>query len=166
MIKRLLIANRGEIALRIIRACQQLGIETVAIYAKDDDDSLHCRLADQAVCIGPAGAQSYMNPTAILSACNISGADAVHPGYGFLSENAEFAKDNGEYEYKSYEKKIDDDPQDDSEYQETPMENANPTATLEGVADEDKAEDKARRKKKSKKSKKSKKCLWSLFFKN
>lgn len=92
MIKRLLIANRGEIALRIIRACQQLGIETVAIYAKDDDDSLHCRLADQAVCIGPAGAQSYMNPTAILSACNISGADAVHPGYGFLSENAEFAK--------------------------------------------------------------------------
>ena len=92
MIKRLLIANRGEIALRIIRACKQLDIETVSVYAKGDEDSLHCRLTDQSVCIGPPGSETYMNIDAIISACDITGADSIHPGYGFLAENADFAK--------------------------------------------------------------------------
>ncbi len=92
MIKKILIANRGEIALRIIRACKSLDISTVAVYSTADKDSMHVRLADQSICIGgPAGNSSYRNIRAIISAAEISGADAIHPGYGFLSENAEFA---------------------------------------------------------------------------
>ncbi len=93
MFKRVLIANRGEIAVRIIRACQELGIETVAVYSEVDADALHVQLADYACDIGPADAmQSYLNKAAILAAAKAANADAVHPGYGFLSENAEFAE--------------------------------------------------------------------------
>lgn len=93
MFKRVLIANRGEIAVRIIRACQELGIETVAVYSEVDADALHVQLADYACHIGPADAtQSYLNNAAILAAAKAANADAVHPGYGFLSENAEFAE--------------------------------------------------------------------------
>lgn len=93
MIRKLLIANRGEIAVRIIRACRELGIETVAVYSEADADSLHSELADQAVCIGPGpSAESYLNMERIMSAAMVTGADAIHPGYGFLSENARFAK--------------------------------------------------------------------------
>lgn len=92
MIQRLLIANRGEIVLRIIRACKKLQIETVAVYAEDDRNSLAVRMADQAICIGPAGLNTYMNVQAILSAAEATGADSIHPGYGFLSENSQFAK--------------------------------------------------------------------------
>ncbi len=93
MIKKLLIANRGEIALRILRACSEMGIRTVAVHSTADEDAMHVRLADESVCIGPPqAAQSYLNIPAILSACEITGADAVHPGYGFLSENARFAE--------------------------------------------------------------------------
>lgn len=93
MFKKILIANRGEIALRIIWACRELGIETVAIYSKADADSLHVRFADQAICIGPPNpAQSYLNIPAVISAAEIAGADAIHPGYGFLAENADFAE--------------------------------------------------------------------------
>ena len=93
MFKRLLIANRGEIALRVIRAARELGIESVAIHSTADAGSMHVRLADQSVCVGPpAAAQSYLNQPAILSACEITGAEAIHPGYGFLSENAGFAQ--------------------------------------------------------------------------
>ncbi len=93
MFKKVLIANRGEIALRIIRACKELGISTVAIHSEADAESLHVRLADEAVCIGPApGSESYLNPVRIISAAEISGADAIHPGYGFLAENADFAE--------------------------------------------------------------------------
>ena len=92
MIKRILIANRGEIALRIIRACKAMSIEAVAVYAKGDDQSLHVRMADQAVCIGAPGASSYMNQTAILSAAEMTQAEAIHPGYGFLSENHSFSR--------------------------------------------------------------------------
>lgn len=93
MIKKLLIANRGEIALRILRACRELGIKTVAVYSEADRTLKHVGLADEAVCIGPApSAKSYLSPTAILSAAEITGADAIHPGYGFLSENADFAE--------------------------------------------------------------------------
>ena len=90
---KILIANRGEIAVRIIRACRELGIETVAVYSEADKDALHTQLADEAVCIGPAASKdSYLNITNILSACVLTGADAIHPGFGFLSENAKFAK--------------------------------------------------------------------------
>ncbi|MEB2311058.1 MAG: acetyl-CoA carboxylase biotin carboxylase subunit [Sorangiineae bacterium] len=93
MFKKILIANRGEIAMRVIRACRELGIATVAVHSQADDGALHVRFADEAVCIGPAAAkQSYLNIPAIISAAEISGADAIHPGYGFLSENAEFAE--------------------------------------------------------------------------
>jgi acetyl-CoA carboxylase biotin carboxylase subunit len=93
MIEKVLIANRGEIALRVIRACHELGMQTVAIHSTADADALHVRFADQSVCIGPPPATaSYLNIPAIISAAEVSGADAVHPGYGFLAENAEFAE--------------------------------------------------------------------------
>jgi acetyl-CoA carboxylase biotin carboxylase subunit len=92
-ITRILIANRGEIALRIHRAAHEMGIETVAVHSTADADAMHVRLADQAICIGPPPAKdSYLNVAAIISAAEISGADAIHPGYGFLSENAQFAE--------------------------------------------------------------------------
>jgi len=92
-IKKLLIANRGEIALRVHRACHEMGIETVAVHSTADADAMHVRLADQAICIGPPSAtESYLNIPNIISAAEISGADAIHPGYGFLSENAQFAE--------------------------------------------------------------------------
>ncbi|MGL5151071.1 MAG: acetyl-CoA carboxylase biotin carboxylase subunit [Clostridium sp.] len=93
MFKKILIANRGEIAVRIIRAARELGIQTVAVYSEIDKDALHTILADEAVCIGPAQAKdSYLNIQNILSACVLTGADAIHPGFGFLSENSKFAK--------------------------------------------------------------------------
>ncbi len=92
-IKKLLIANRGEIALRIHRACHEMGIKTVAVHSTADADAMHVRLADEAICIGPpAATDSYLNIANIISAAEISGADAIHPGYGFLSENAKFAE--------------------------------------------------------------------------
>jgi len=95
--RKVLIANRGEIALRVIRACKELGIQTVAVYSTADVSSLHVKLADEAVCIGPPQSKlSYLNIASILSAADITGADAIHPGYGFLSENAEFARLCGE----------------------------------------------------------------------
>ena len=93
MFSKVLIANRGEIALRIHRACQDLGISTVAVHSTADRDAMHVKLADESVCIGPPqAAQSYLNIPALISACEVSGADAIHPGYGFLSENAQFAQ--------------------------------------------------------------------------
>lgn len=93
MIKKLLIANRGEIALRILRACRELGIKTIAIHSTADRDLKHVRLADESVCIGPpSSTDSYLNIPAIISAAEVTGADAIHPGYGFLSENADFAE--------------------------------------------------------------------------
>ncbi len=92
MFDKILIANRGEIALRVLRACKELGIATVAVHSTADANAMHVRLADESVCIGPAPAtDSYLNIPALLAACEITGADAVHPGYGFLSENARFA---------------------------------------------------------------------------
>ena len=93
MFNKVLIANRGEIALRILRACKELGIETVAVHSTADADAMHVRLADQSVCIGPPSSRdSYLNAHEIIAACEITGADAIHPGYGFLSENAKFAE--------------------------------------------------------------------------
>ncbi len=93
MFKKILIANRGEIALRIIRTCKEMGIKTVAVYSTADRESLHVRFADEAVCIGPpASAQSYLSMPTLISAAEITNADAIHPGYGFLSENAEFSR--------------------------------------------------------------------------
>ena len=91
MFKKILIANRGEIALRIVRTCRDLGVKTVAIYSTIDAESMHVRLADEAICIGePPIKQSYLNTAAILAAAEISNSDAIHPGAGFLSENADF----------------------------------------------------------------------------
>ena len=93
VIKKILIANRGEIAVRIIRACREMGIETVAVYSEADAEALHTKLADEAVCIGPApSSQSYLSMENIISATVVSGADAIHPGFGFLSENSKFAE--------------------------------------------------------------------------
>ncbi len=93
MIRKILIANRGEIAVRIIRACRELGIASVAVYSEADKNAFHVKLADEAVCIGPAiSSKSYLNVKAILEACCLTGADSIHPGYGFLSENVAFAK--------------------------------------------------------------------------
>src|ERR1043165_5787120 len=93
MFRKVLIANRGEIAVRIIRACRELGIATVAVHSEPDRESLHVRYADESVCIGPGpSTESYLNIPAIISAAEITGADAIHPGYGFLSENTHFAE--------------------------------------------------------------------------
>src|SRR5205823_5957116 len=98
MFDKILIANRGEIALRVLRACKELGIPSVAVHSTADEDAMHVRLADESVCIGPPPARdSYLNIPALLAACEITGADAVHPGYGFLSENARFAEILGEH---------------------------------------------------------------------
>ena len=93
MFHKILIANRGEIALRVLRACKELGIQTVAVHSTADADAMHVRLADESVCIGPPPSRdSYLNVHQIVAACEITGADAIHPGYGFLSENAKFAE--------------------------------------------------------------------------
>ena len=93
MFNKILIANRGEIALRVIRACREMGITSVAVHSTADADAMHVRMADESICIGPApSSESYLNKAAIISACEITGAEAVHPGYGFLSENAAFAQ--------------------------------------------------------------------------
>lgn len=101
MFEKILIANRGEIALRVIRTCKEMGIRTVAVYSTADRESLHVRFADEAVCIGPpASAESYLNISKIMAAVEITNADAVHPGYGFLAENADFAEICSEYNVK------------------------------------------------------------------
>src|SRR5215471_17008835 len=93
MFDKILIANRGEIALRILRAAKELGIATVAVHSTADSEAMHVKLADESVCIGPAPArESYLNIPALLAACEITGADAIHPGYGFLAEHARFAE--------------------------------------------------------------------------
>jgi acetyl-CoA carboxylase biotin carboxylase subunit len=93
MFKKILIANRGEIALRVIRTCREMGIKTVAVYSTADRDSLHVKFADEAVCIGkPQSADSYLNIPHLMAACEITNADAIHPGYGFLAENAKFSQ--------------------------------------------------------------------------
>ncbi len=101
MFKKILIANRGEIALRVIRTCREMGIKTVAVYSKADEESLHVRFADEAVCIGPAQSrESYLKIPNIIAAAEITNADAIHPGYGFLSENANFSKICAEHKIK------------------------------------------------------------------
>lgn len=101
MFKKILIANRGEIAMRLIRTCKEMGIKTVAVYSKADEESLHVRFADEAVCIGPApSAESYLKMANIIAAAEITNADAIHPGYGFLSENAKFSKICEEHKIK------------------------------------------------------------------
>jgi acetyl-CoA carboxylase biotin carboxylase subunit len=101
MFKKILIANRGEIALRVIRTCKEMGIPTVAVYSTADKDSLHVRFADEAVCIGkPASSDSYLNIPHLMAAAEITNADAIHPGYGFLAENAKFAEICGQYKIK------------------------------------------------------------------
>ena len=101
MFKKILIANRGEIALRIIRTCKEMGIRTIAVYSTADKESLHVKFADEAVCIGPpASSESYLNIPKIIAAAEITNADAIHPGYGFLSENAEFSEVCNEYKIK------------------------------------------------------------------
>ena len=98
MFKKVLIANRGEIALRVIRTCKEMGIKTVAVYSKADEESLHVKFADEAVCIGPApSSESYLKISNIIAAAEITNADAIHPGYGFLSENAKFSNICGEH---------------------------------------------------------------------
>ena len=93
MFDKILFANRGEIALRIIRACKELGIQTVAVHSNADSEALHVKFADEAICIGPhPPTESYLSTNRILAAAEVSGATAIHPGYGFLSENAEFAE--------------------------------------------------------------------------
>ena len=93
MFSKILIANRGEIAVRIIRACKEMEIKTVAVYSEADKEAMHTRLADEAVCIGPASSgKSYLNMKNILEAACLTGAEAIHPGFGFLSENAHFAR--------------------------------------------------------------------------
>jgi acetyl-CoA carboxylase biotin carboxylase subunit len=93
MFSKILIANRGEIALRVIRACKEMGVKTVAVHSTADADAMHVRMADESVCIGPPpGNQSYLSMSAIISACEVTGAEAIHPGYGFLSENAQFVQ--------------------------------------------------------------------------
>ena len=101
MFNKILIANRGEIAMRIIRTCKEMGVKTVAVYSKADADSLHVRFADEAVCIGPApSSESYLKIPNIIAAAEITNADAIHPGYGFLSENAKFSKICEEHKIK------------------------------------------------------------------
>ena len=98
MFKKILIANRGEIALRVIRTCKEMGIKTVAVYSKADEESLHVRFADEAVCIGPAPSnESYLKIANIIAAAEITNADAIHPGYGFLAENDRFAEICGDH---------------------------------------------------------------------
>ena len=93
MFEKILIANRGEIAVRILRACKDLGIQTVSVYSTADKDAMHVKMADESVCIGPPQSkESYLNIPSIIAACEVSGAEAVHPGYGFLSENASFVE--------------------------------------------------------------------------
>ena len=93
MFKKILIANRGEIALRVIRTCKEMGIKTVAVYSKADEESLHVKFADEAVCIGPASSvESYLKIPNIIAAAEITNSDAIHPGYGFLAENSNFSK--------------------------------------------------------------------------
>ena len=101
MFQKILIANRGEIALRVIRTCKEMGIKTVAVYSQADVNSMHVRMADESVCIGPAeSSKSYLSIPSIISACEITGSEAVHPGYGFLSENAKFAEILGDHGIK------------------------------------------------------------------
>ena len=101
MFKKILIANRGEIALRVIRTCREMGIKSVAVYSTADKESLHVKFADEAVCIGPAqSSESYLKMANIIAAAEITNSDAIHPGYGFLAENAKFSKICEEHDIK------------------------------------------------------------------